>query len=241
MDCTTFDTFETRLLTHINQSLSSKEFEELNNNKEWNEQLYLKLFLSIYVQCCELPGLTYVSVDTLLFEPVLLHTDQTMTKKNEPYILHSVSIPYLKSIFNMRNRFEISGSNVKRQLKLPSIFPIIGNIGMKSSDTKYLSPLLSERILNFYVHADHSAYHYKKFKQSGDADYEHNDIKNRSMKTRSRDIQFCHDIISTVPNKHLTSYLQSHDILSVEDTEVDDSYSRNGFSNMFEHGSSESD
>ena len=232
MDCNQFDTFESLIMECINRSLSAAEFALLDNEIDnWNS-LYLKFFINIYLQRCNLPGITYRILNMLTFEPILLQADAQISRRNEPSIIHSISIPYLQLIFNLRDRVELTTRNCASFVKLPSIFPMLGGGADDYIDSdcssRVLSKRLSKRLMNFYVHADHAAYHYNKFIRDGDAGYEHNEIRNRIPPSRPRDVKYCHDIITTRPNKELVNYLKSHDIIKVEDSIVADGYCNSG-------------
>lgn len=246
MDCENYDTFEAMIMERINRSLRTSEFAALDNGIDKWDNLYLKFFLNVYVQLCKLPGIRYRVLDMLTFEPVILQSDVRISKHNEPTIIHGISIPYLQAIFNLRNKVEVSTKNCASSMRLPSIFPTVGtsdggdNYVGSASDSRVLSKTLSTRLLNFYVHADHAAYHFNQFIKTGDAGYDHEDIRTRKMPLKPREVKYCHDLISSIPNKHLTDYLKSHDVLRIEDVAVSNSHCSN-FGSIFTHNSDSSD
>ncbi|UVT30833.1 PmV-like [Penaeus vannamei nudivirus] len=243
MDCTKYDTFEAMVTERISRSLSKFEFSRLNENiDEWDEA-YVKLFLNLYIQISNLPGISYRSLDVLMFEPVLLHSSPNASRTNEPFLIHSISIPYLKLIFNMRNKVQVGTKTCNAKLKLPSVFPLVGDFGgfSASNDTKVVSTRFTKRLLDFYVHADHAAYHHNQFITTGDADYGHEALRRRAMPQKAKEVTYCTDIISRKANKGLTDYLQSHDILRIEDVEVVNSRNKQRFGDMFSYDSSKYD
>ena len=236
-DCDVFDTFEHMVLQRINRCLSAEEFRQLNNFDDWDD-LYIKLFLSLYLQCCDLNGISYVKHTAKTIEPVTLHIDVKMTRDSDPVILHCISIPFLKHIYSSKTYKSVANAQYC-SFNLPDVFPLLLN-NMNNdiefqNDIKMMNLKTSNLLLTFYCFADHAAYHYKKFKETGNADYTHECIINRSETLKVKDVKHCHDIITTGPNKYLNKYLTSHDVLKVEDREPSRNSCTSNYSSMFDN------
>ncbi|UOT91794.1 PmV-like protein [Aratus pisonii nudivirus] len=229
----TFDTFTGLVADRINKSLSQDEFTYLNSNDEWNDT-YFKFFLNLYSQMCNLTGFNYVKHDSKTFEPVTIHVDTKISKYEKPVVLHSISIPFLKWIYDCKC-YKSASDNCKDVFSLPSIFPIINsNIdSIINQDFLALDGILSKRLIRYYVFADHAAYHYHNFITYGDADYTHLNIINRPNNIKLKDIKFCHDIITSKPNSSIDRYLRPIDATKVEDVENDDGYVDISYGELF--------
>ncbi|UVX94899.1 hypothetical protein CsNV_039 [Callinectes sapidus nudivirus] len=242
MSCkVTYDTFESMVTERIYNSLSNEEFRELNENTtQWNE-LYLKFFLSIYLQICELPGITFIQHTKIAVEPVTLHIDvrSNINNSQPPPIVHCISIPFMIKAFNAKSYKTISNSS-NCSFKLPSIFPIMyDSVNEHVTDGETIKSNVSSRLMLYYVIADHAAYHYKQFIKTGDADYKHNNIINRSSNIKPGDVVHCHDIITLKPNKNLKYYVQNHDILKVDNKTSNRPYAK--YEDLIHYESDESD
>lgn len=235
----TYDTFENKIMERINRSLNENEFEQLNSN-EWDD-LYVKYFLNLYAQMCNLPGFIYMKHQQKTIEPVTLHVNVQQERKEKPVILHSISIPYLKWLYNCKSYRHVD-VNYKCCFKLPSVFPLINTISENNFNAgRVLNSFVSNLLILYYVFADHAAYHYHQFIKKGDADYNHVLIKNRSNYIKIKEIQFCHDVITKKPNKNIVRYLQSHDTLKVDEKESTDSFMNISYSEIFEETDTDTD
>lgn len=228
-----FDTFEQVVLSRINGALNQEQFVQLNSN-EWDE-LYITLFLNLYAQMCRLNNFTIIKHDRRVIEPVTIHVDPNQRVDEIPKVTHRVSIPFLKWIFSYNPSKRVN-SKFKCQFKMPSIFPLVQNYDETNSGflPKILHSEVAQRIIQYYVFADHAAYHYHQFIDLKNADYEHKYIINRPSNLKPREVKFCHDIISYKPNKFLNRYLQSHDILKIEEKEAEDSYVNISYGQLFQ-------
>ncbi|QBB28638.1 PmV-like protein [Homarus gammarus nudivirus] len=242
MSCSTvFDTFESLVIDRIKKSLHQDEFEQLNlNMNEWSD-LYVKLFINLYIQICGLAGISLIRHNTKNIEPVTLHVDVHIARsENKPTIIHSISLPFLKYIFNTKSYTTIQNSALCA-FKMPSVFPISNGTVEDPSYIKLLNMTFSNRILLYYTYADHAAYHYHQFIKTGDADYKHINIINRPSKLRPNEVMFCHDIISKQPNKYLGKYLKPHDMLKIEDEEAEHNYFNGHSGTVFENSDDDSE
>ncbi|UBZ25622.1 PmV-like protein [Carcinus maenas nudivirus] len=232
----THDTFENMMLERINKALNQDEFNQLNTNDDkWND-LYIKFFLGIYLQICNLSGISCAKGDKRTVEPVTLHVNIKRKKINgeQPPILHCVSIPFLKDIFDTKT-YKTVNNSFNCSFTLPSVFPFIDD-GLETNsiiNNVVLNGTITTRLLAYYIFADHAAYHYLQFIATGDSDYQHKNIINRSSNLKPSEVVHCHDIITKKPNKHLSKYLTSHDILKIEDKEHEDGYVNCNYRNMF--------
>ena len=230
MECK-FDTFESEITTRINKALSQSEFRQLESN-EWSE-LYIKFFLNIYLQICDIPGIRYVSHPNKTFEPITLHVDPQQQKQDTPQVIHSISTLFLKSVFEFKSYRMIEASQ-KCTLKMPNIFPLVNSTSQFAHQSKVLNSFVSNKLLHYYVVADHAAYHYLQFMAHGDADYQHNKIKNRPSNVKPGNVKHCHDIVTLAPNKYISKFLQSHSTLDVEDLEVSKSHINLRYGELFQ-------
>lgn len=235
-----YDTFEHIVNERIGKTLNHHEFKTLENN-EWSE-IYIKYFLSMYAQICDLPGFRYHKHDLKTIEPVTLHVDHTQNKAEDPVMLHSISIPFLKWLFNSRC-YKSANNSFRCGLKMPSVFPLINNFKeiQNTSNVKLLNSFVSNKLLLYYVYADHAAYHYLQFKATGNADYDHKNIINRPSNIKPNNVKHCHDIITYNPSKTLSKYLQAHDVLKIDSQEHSKSYMDKSYSDLFDQSDDDSD
>lgn len=231
MSCV-FDTYEQLMMDRINKALNHEEYIRLDNN-EWSD-LYEKFFINIYAQICDLSIFRYVICNYKTFEPVTLHIDPKQKNSEDPIVLHAISTPFLQWIFAVNNTKKVQMSG-KCCFRMPSIFPIVDSDGQNSSNSSsiIINPFVSEKLINLYVFADHCAYHYNEFIKKGNADYEHLNIINRLPVTSIKSIYHIHDMISKEPNDKIVNYLKSHDALSIESKESEESYTDIRYNDIF--------
>lgn len=235
----TYDTFESLMMDRINKSLNQDEFSQLETNT-WDD-LYIKFFMSIYAQICDLPGFSYVRHNQKTIEPITIHVDPKQRRESKPVVLHSVSIPFLKWIFNSKC-YKTADNVFRCTFKMPSIFPLVNSITetYTQSNSRILNGFVSKQLILYYVFADHAAYHYHKFMDTGNADYNHLCIMKRTSTIKTNEIKYCHDIITYSANKRIVKYLQPHDTLKVEDQEVNNSYMNIRYGDLFDQSDDES-
>ncbi len=227
-----FDTYEQLMLDRINKALRHEEFVHLENN-EWND-LYETYFLNIYAQITNLTSFKYVFCEYKTFEPVTLHIDpKQCATTEEPSVLHAISVPFLKWIFTVQDtkRVDVVDSC---SFKMPSIFPLTDNLDTAQTPnlSRMLNGFVSNALVAFYVYADHAAYHYNEFMRTGNADYEHKNIRNRSSDITAKEVKYVHDLVSSKPNTAIVNYLKPHSDLSVESQENVNSFTNISYGDL---------
>lgn len=234
---TEYDTLEQRITNCISKALRHDEYMTLENNDEWQD-LYIKLFMSFYIQLCELTRIYVIYHNNITIEPVTLHVDVARSKDDEPIVIHAISIYYLKKIFKQKNIFDVI-QNTQLSTRLPAVFPLfnisdsISDDGVVSgSGSKVLSHKLSALIVQYYTFADHAAYHYHSLIQKKNADYTHECIKKRSNNLKSIDVKYIHDVVSRKPNSSIGTFVQPHAVLKVEDREHEKNYVNDNYRNI---------
>nr|WOZ57619.1 PmV-like protein [Menippe mercenaria nudivirus] len=223
-----FDTYYQIMMDRINKALPQQEYVALEDG-DWNES-YVKFFLSIYTQICDITGCQYIRSNTKGFEPVTLHVNPKQDCSEDPIVIHCVSIPVLQWAFKNKNSLQIHEIEDCR-LRMPSVFPLADNVVDEDYGTmqRKLNNFVSEKLTTLYVYADHAAYHYKRFIASGDADYEHKYIRTRSNTNTLREVKHVHDFITSEPNDNLTDFLKTHKSLNIESLQHDRSFTNISF------------
>lgn len=209
-----FETYEQEMMDRINKALNQESYLVLEDNN-WNE-LYIRFFLSIYLQICDVPSIQFADYSHRAMEPVLLQVNPSNGGSDTSNVLHIVSTSFLRWLFVAPTNKHVEIVD-KCSLKIPSVFPLIEQSSTYGiNQPKQLNAFVSNKLVMYYVYADHAAYHYRQFAQTGNADYEHKYIRTRSNNITTQNVRHVHDLITSQPNNEISNYLKPHQALQYE-------------------------
>lgn len=211
-----FDTFEEHVKSRILSSISPTNLAILNADPyEWND-LYIEFVVNLYASLTECRYFQVVYVDCMLLEPIVLFVDAEDKITDNPSITHAVSRLFLRNIFAKINTYTITQCNKNKLEFVPPAVFSKSNINFAFAEDTKLSITLTEKLLKFYIVAEHAAYHYSSFMNRKDCDYMHLHF-NEPDKTK-RPSRF-YDLLSAKPNKKVSNYTENHQVIRREDGE----------------------